>query len=101
KRIIICALMSIAHFVYGQQYKYLPIPHQYMEIINNSAKVPSAELYDITQSLPAGYVKNGSVDYTQYIQKALDDHNKVMFPDFPILINDAGLSVRSNTKLFF
>ncbi len=55
--------------------------------------------FDATKSLPAKYVSNGTVDYTSAIQSALDKHNVVLLPNFPILTT--GLKVRSNQKLYF
>ncbi|WP_285060289.1 right-handed parallel beta-helix repeat-containing protein [Pedobacter ginsengisoli] len=60
-----------------------------------------ATSYDITQALPANFVRDGSVDYTTYIQKAIDTHNSVIFPNFPVLINTNGLSLKSNSVLIF
>lgn len=55
----------------------------------------------IENLLPKGYVKDGSIDYTSAIQKVLNDYNYVVFPDFPLLLNDAGLKVKSNSVLEF
>lgn len=60
-----------------------------------------SDAYDITKELPAGYKKDGSVDYTEYIQAGLDKKGKLLMPDFPILINKSGLNVSSNTQLYF
>lgn len=57
--------------------------------------------YDITGSLPDNYVKDGSVDYTKYVQSALNEHSNLVFPNFPILINATGLKVRSNSTIKF
>lgn len=51
--------------------------------------------------LPTNYVKDGSVDYTIYLQKGLDNHLNIQFPDFPVLINEKGLNIRSNQILNF
>ncbi|NLU30582.1 MAG: right-handed parallel beta-helix repeat-containing protein [Bacteroidales bacterium] len=59
------------------------------------------DAYDLTRSLPRGYVKNGTRDYTDYLQRAIDRYDKVIFPNFPILIDTKGLNLRSNTKLYF
>ncbi|MEO8582436.1 MAG: right-handed parallel beta-helix repeat-containing protein [Flavitalea sp.] len=61
----------------------------------------SATAYDVTLSLPTGYVKDGSVDYTKYLQMAIDKYDNLNFPAFPILVNDIGLQLRSNSKLTF
>jgi len=57
--------------------------------------------YDLANSLPSDYVKDGTEDYTSYLQKGLNEHDKVVFPDFPILVNSAGLSIKSNSNLVF
>lgn len=57
--------------------------------------------YNIINSLPIGHVKDGSRDYTAFIQAALDKYTNIVFPGFPILVNDVGLKVRSNTTITF
>lgn len=57
--------------------------------------------YDLTKALPSGYVKDGSKDYTAYIQKAIDSYSKVAFPGFPLMVNDSGLKIPSNRYLSF
>jgi hypothetical protein len=57
--------------------------------------------YDITKSLPTGYVKDGSVDYTAYLQKAINANSNIVFPAFPIMVDDAGLIVGSNKTITF
>lgn len=63
--------------------------------------VVSAQGYNIENSLPRGYVKNGSVDYTSYVQAAITKYSSVTFPAFPILVNDKGLKIGSNKTLTF
>jgi hypothetical protein len=41
------------------------------------------------------------VDYTSFIQGALNKYSTVTFPDFPVLINISGLTIKSNSKLYF
>src|SRR5690606_7605443 len=55
----------------------------------------------LTKYLPTNYVKDGTVDYTKYIQKGIDENQKVVLPDFPILINKNGLFLRSNQTIDF
>jgi hypothetical protein len=57
--------------------------------------------YNIANSLPAGYVKDGTQDYTTYVQGALLSHSHLIFPDFPILINDSGLIIGSDKIIDF
>lgn len=56
---------------------------------------------NLQDELPSGYVKDGSVDYTSYVQEAIKKYSNITFPDFPILINDTGLKIGSNKKLVF
>jgi len=51
--------------------------------------------------LPKNYVKNGSVDYTSIIQNVLRDNRNVIFPNFPLMINDSGLKLSSNSSIKF
>lgn len=57
--------------------------------------------YDLTKSLPSGYVKDGSVDYTTYVQAAITANKNVSFPGFPIMINEKGVKIPSNRILNF
>jgi len=67
----------------------------------NQVDVSYSEGTSIVEYLPDRYVKDASVDYTEYIQTALDRHKHILIPSFPILINDRGLKIRSNSKIFF
>lgn len=60
-----------------------------------------AQVKSVDEYLPVNYVKDASVDYTIYLQKALDENFNIKFPDFPILINSNGLNVKSNQVLNF
>jgi len=51
--------------------------------------------------LPKNYSKSGNVDYTVYLQKAIDENSNIIMPDFPVLINDSGLTLHSNQKILF
>jgi hypothetical protein len=57
--------------------------------------------YNVTTSLPSNFVKDGSVDYTSFVQAALNKYPNVVFPNFPVLINKTGLTIQSNSKLYF
>jgi hypothetical protein len=57
--------------------------------------------YNITSSLPSGYVKDGTRDYTGYVQAAINKYSNITFPAFPILINAAGLKIGSNKTITF
>jgi hypothetical protein len=58
-------------------------------------------LYDLTRSLPSGFVRDGSVDYTDYLQNGINANQNVIFPDFPVLVNSKGIVLRSNTNVVF
>lgn len=57
--------------------------------------------FSLENILPSKFVKDGSFDYTDYVQQAINKYNNIVFPGFPILINDKGLSLKSNSKITF
>jgi len=57
--------------------------------------------YDITNSLPKGYSRNATVDYTNFINKALKENRILKMPDFPVLVNFNGIKIPANTKVYF
>ena len=61
----------------------------------------SAEGYNVENALPSGFKKDGTVDYTRYIQKAISQNSKIVFPGYPLLVNDSGLVVGSNKTITF
>lgn len=65
----------------------------------NTSEVYSS--YDLRKSLPQGYVTDGSIDYTIYIQQAISLYDYIEFPGFPLLVNDKGLKIGSNKTLNF
>lgn len=85
----------------GKTYK--DVPSKYINTLNAvvALKSPSSTYFDLTRALPVNYVVDGSEDYTNHLQKAIDKHDNVQFPDFPVLINDNGLTLRTNTSIRF
>jgi hypothetical protein len=73
----------------------------YSKIASKLATEIKSKGYKVEKSLPAGYVKDGSVDYTSEIQTALNDHQMLIFPNFPILVNETGLKLKSDQKILF
>jgi hypothetical protein len=57
--------------------------------------------FDLTKSLPANFKRDGSVDYTFYIQKGINENRVVNMPDFPIMISDIGINIPSNSVINF
>lgn len=55
----------------------------------------------IEKYLPKNYVTDGSVDYTAYLQYAIDGNAVVDFPQFPIMVNEKGVIIPSNRKIYF
>jgi len=66
-----------------------------------SASGVTSNSYYIVNSLPSGYVKDGSRDYTTYIQGAVDKYSNIVFPEFPLLVNDKGINIGSNKTITF
>lgn len=90
-------------FSHGQQdafaIKELPPKYQSSRVVMKNNV--NSDFVDLSTYLPSGFTKKGNVDYTIYIQKGLKENRKVIFPDFPILINDNGLTIESNSELVF
>lgn len=56
---------------------------------------------NIVDYLPRHYAKDGTVDYTTYIQEAIDKNDNLTFPEFPLLVNSRGLTIGSNKTIVF
>lgn len=85
-------------------WSYIKIPEQFISSFSANSKsyfYDAKNAYKIQDGLPKNFVKDGSVDYTAYVQMALDKHRKVLFPNFPILINAKGLTISSNSIIVF
>ena len=67
---------------------------------SNLSMVTSSSFY-LERALPSGYVKDGSRDYTSIIQSVISQYPNIVFPGFPIMINDAGLRIPSNRVITF
>lgn len=76
--------------------KFKPNMVDYQEITRSYPNAVSVVKY-----LPKKYLTNGSVDYTSFIQKAIDENSILKFPNFPILINSSGLTLKSNSVIIF
>jgi hypothetical protein len=110
KRIIftLFGLLFLACSGYSQNtgFVYKPVPAVYLQrqlspSIITRANQLKAQAYDVTNALPAGYVTNGTVDYTSYVQTAFNAHALVLMPDFPVMINDTGLTVNTGQTIVF
>lgn len=112
KYFAICFLLLSGIFDYVKaqtDFKYFNIPVKYLNgfgkhiLTGNLVFETSGQnkAIDLTNLLPDRYVRDGSIDYTKYIQAGLDTYSNVVFPDFPVLINDQGLSLKSNSNIYF
>jgi hypothetical protein len=104
--VVLAALLFGGNSCTGQtkfDYKSLPKAYQTGDSpeFRKEATGLMGKAFDLTSLLPAGYVKDGSVDYTAYLQPGLDKHETVVFPGFPVLVNDKGLQAKSNSNLIF
>ncbi|WP_161596708.1 right-handed parallel beta-helix repeat-containing protein [Chitinophaga vietnamensis] len=89
-----------------QAFNYRKIPAGYisksgLDAYRKEADGIAATAFDLTSALPQGYVKDGSVDYTDQLQTALSAHTNVVMPDFPVMVNDKGLQLKSNSNVVF
>lgn len=83
---------------------YIKIPEKFVSQFSANSKkyfCDDKNVYNIQNGLPKNFVKDATVDYTDYIQRALDNHRKVLFPNFPVLINSKGLTISSNSIIVF
>lgn len=96
-------LISVTAACSQRTYKNIP---QSLIPLKNESNVKSAialneSSFDLTAFLPRNYVKDASIDYTSYLQKGIDANKNVLFPNFPVRINDKGLTLKSNSIVSF
>ncbi len=87
-------------------FRYRTLPSSYSNSqaatqFHNTAVNDNTSAFDLTTALPQGYVKDGSVDYTSQLQSAINTHSVVKMPNFPVMVNDAGISLKSNSTVTF
>lgn len=78
------------------EYLYKDVPSKRAEILKK-LKTP----FYVKSILPKNYDKSGTVDYTTYFQKALLQNREVVFPTGKYFIGKQGLTIPSNTKVYF
>lgn len=104
-QLIFCYILLTSFFSCQEpDFKYKDLPKSMSSMYNSrktSLKNDNTLYYDLALSLPKNYSRNGDVDYTEIIQKVLNEKRNVKFPNFPVLINSKGLFLKSNSKLFF
>ena len=69
--------------------------------IGSSNKKSQKDSSNILKYLPVNYSLEGNVDYTNYVQKAFNEVEKITMPNFPIAINYKGINIPSNRTITF
>lgn len=102
KKIIVILISFFVVKASAQNYNYISIPDSLrMKVKLDKENYHIDSALDLTIYLPSNYVKDASEDYTEYIQKGINEHSNIIFPNFPILINDNGLDFKDNTIVYF
>ncbi|HVW13943.1 MAG TPA: right-handed parallel beta-helix repeat-containing protein [Mucilaginibacter sp.] len=105
--IMILSVLADSCAIQAQEFRYKTVPPRYLPSASalssyrQDADALKQTAYDLTQSLPQGYVTDGSADYTTYIQTGINNKKIVLMPNFPILINDRGLNLGDNSTVIF
>jgi Right handed beta helix region len=104
-RVLIILVLCLSFYkLHVDDWNYIKIPEKFISSFAANSKnfvYDTTKAYRIQEELPENFVKDGSVDYTAYVQRALDNHRQVLFPNFPILINAKGLTISSNSIIVF
>lgn len=103
-QVMVCMLfLTCNSCAQNKTFVYREVPEKYLK--NNNYKSERQMLdngvFDITQTLSPGYVTDGTVDYTAFLQAALNGHAKVAMPAFPVMVNDSGLTLNSGQTVVF
>lgn len=102
KKIVMLIFLIIPLFTIAQkQFIYRSVSKGFVRYTSVDVSKYLISANKIEQYLPKGYSRQGNIDYTTYVQKAIDEKAVVVLPNFPILINQTGLKLRSNTTLVF
>ncbi|HOO55717.1 MAG TPA: right-handed parallel beta-helix repeat-containing protein [bacterium] len=96
--IIICSLFFIQSAVFSAEKTF--IQSDITELVSNAR---SGIYLNVTDYFPDGYVRDGSVNYQNEIQKAVDDAaelNRILkFPPMKYLLNESGIHLRSGLTM--
>ncbi|MDQ0476444.1 hypothetical protein [Chryseobacterium sp. MDT2-18] len=103
--IISSLLLSFCENTQATSFDFVPVKYTKSSVVSSAErrKIISdvKNITDITLLLPQNYVEDGSVDYTDYVQNALNIYSNVLLPNFPLLINDKGLILKSGSTVIF
>lgn len=100
--VLFCLLFQNYGFTQNRSFKYKNVNVKPAATVNTSGLITAKKsAIKIEAYLPKGYSKLGDVNYTDYLQKAINENKVLLMPDFPILIDWRGLNLRSNMTLIF
>ncbi|HLF51188.1 right-handed parallel beta-helix repeat-containing protein [Flavobacterium sp.] len=101
------ALSIVSCNAQAEKFTYKGTPKKYfvssvhLGLYKKHVEKEKLKAYDLTRSLPKGYLKNGTKDYTKYLQDGMNNYRVVIFPNFPVLVNKEGLGIKSNSTVIF
>ncbi|MEC3875081.1 right-handed parallel beta-helix repeat-containing protein [Chryseobacterium salviniae] len=93
KKLQFFLLLFHINILFGQQLNsenFIKIKNKYFK------NAVYAETY-----LPKNVDKSGNTDYTDLLQKAATENTRLIFPNYPVLISDKGISFISNQYILF
>jgi hypothetical protein len=105
--IMLCLIMISCQYFDVQKKDFEKLKSPYIQNTvenfdwNSKEEKEALNAVDLTKYLPEDFVKNASKDYTEYIQKGLNENKIVKMPNFALLINEAGLIVKSGSRIIF
>lgn len=102
--ILAIILSCVSLYAQKNNSKYVLIPdHIYKSsfVVDQEYKILLSKGKKAKSYLPKGFSKKGNVDYTVALQKAIDENDIVIMPEFPILVNEKGLILNNNSKILF
>lgn len=104
---VIVQFITYTSFRIFQDFTYREVPAKYLKrsLGAESSRIPSSpnnlqEGYDLTNDIVNGDMAN-SKENTQLIQRRIQEYSVIIFPDFPVYIDEGGLDVESNRTLIF
>jgi len=97
--ILLVVIVSIPLSNCTGQFKYKSVPINLVK--KESISISISSFRKLTDYLPANFDKTGKTDYTAVIQKAINENRKVLLPDYPLLVSDKGIFLKSNNEIYF
>jgi len=96
-------VVIIAAACKGQGFTYKAVPSNYIPRLDqkyiSDIKQLQDSAVDLTNFLPKDYVLNGTVDYTNELQKGINLNKVVLMPNFPVMTS--GIYLNSGSTVIF